>query len=79
MKAIPPLLSVGQFGTHLVETGGVYSFTGTVPFGLKHRGYSSEKEGIAAFASWFSGQELDFRREHIGNLRNDVFALVLSN
>jgi 2C-methyl-D-erythritol 2,4-cyclodiphosphate synthase len=35
-------------------------------------------EGIAAFADWFKAQDVDFQREHVGSLRNDVFAMVLA-
>ena len=72
-----PLLSVGTFGTHLIACNGIYSFTGTVPSGIKVGGYSSLDEGIAAFVAWFKAQDVDFQRQHVGNLRNDVFAMVL--
>jgi hypothetical protein len=73
-----PLFSIGTFGTHLVCCSGIYSFTGTVPAGIKVGGYSSLDEGIAAFVDWFKFQDVDFQREHVGNLRNDVFAMVLA-
>jgi hypothetical protein len=78
MTATSPLLAVGTFGTHLVCCSGIYSFTGTVPAGIKVGGYSSIKEGIAAFVAWFKAQSVDFQRKHVGNLRNDVFAMVLA-
>lgn len=73
-----PLLSIGTFGTHLVGCSGIYSFTGTVPAGIKVGGYASEQAGIAAFAAWFKAQDTDFQRAHVADLRNDVFALVLA-
>jgi hypothetical protein len=76
--AIAPLLSIGAFGTHLIGRSGNYSFTGTVPSDIKVSGYSSEQAGIAAFVSWFKAQDADFQRSHVADLRNDVFALVLS-
>ena len=73
-----PLLSVGTFGTHIVCCSGIHSFTGTVPAGIKVGGYSSLDEAIDAFVAWFKAQDVDFQREHVGNLRNDVFAMVLA-
>jgi hypothetical protein len=78
MTATSPLLAVGTFGTHLVCCSGIYSFTGTVPAGIKVGSYSSINEGIAAFVAWFKAQSVDFQRKHVGNLRNDVFAMVLA-
>ena len=73
-----PLLSVGTFGTHLIGGATGYSFAGTVPAGIKRGGYAAEADGVAAFATWFKSQDLAFQREHVANLRNDVFALVLA-
>ena len=73
-----PLLSIGTFGTHLIGANGLFSFTGTVPAGIKVGGYASEADGIAAFVSWFKSQDVSFQREHVANLRNDVFAAVLT-
>lgn len=73
-----PLLSVGTFGTHLISGATGYSFAGTVPAGIKRGGYAAEADGIAAFVAWFKSQDVAFQREHVGNLRNDVFALVLA-
>ena len=75
---VAPLLAIGTFGTHIVCCSGIYSFTGTVPSDIKVGGYSSEQDGIAAFVSWFKAQDVDFQRSHVGDLRNDVFALVLA-
>ena len=68
-----PLLAIGTFGTHIVCCSGIYSFTGTVPEGIK-----VEQAGIAALAAWFKAQDASFQRAHIADLRNDVFTLVLS-
>ena len=73
-----PLLSIGTFGTHLIGDARGYSFTGTVPTDIKVGGYRSEQDGIAAFVAWFKAQEVDFQRDHVADLRNDVFALVLA-
>jgi hypothetical protein len=75
---ITPLLSVGAFGTHLIGNSNGYSFTGTVPSDIKVGLYANEQEGIQAFVTWFKKQDADFQREHVGNLRNDVFVLFLS-
>jgi hypothetical protein len=73
-----PLLAIGTFGTHLICCNGIYSFTGTVPSDIKVGGYAAERDGIAAFADWFKGQDVDFQRAHVADLRNDVFSLVLA-
>ena len=73
-----PLLSVGTFGTHLISINGLFSFTGTVPSGIKVGGYATEADGVAAFVSWFKSQDVAFQREHVANLRNDVFTAVLA-
>ena len=73
-----PLLSVGTFGTHLISGDRGFSFAGTVPVGIKVGVYASEADGVAAFVSWFKSQDAAFQREHVANLRNDVFAAVLT-
>ena len=74
-----PLLSVGTFGVHLISgPSGRFSFVGHVFCGIKVGGYSSEAEGIAAFVAWFKAESTEFQREHIGNVRNDVFSLILA-
>jgi hypothetical protein len=78
MTATSPLLAVGTFGVHVIGDARGYSFVGEVPRGIKVGGYSSLDEGIAAFAAWFKAQDVDFQREHVGSLRNDVFAMVLA-
>lgn len=77
-KVSSPLLKIGRFGTHLISCSNIYSFTGEVPATIKQGGYKSEQEGIEAFAAWFKAQDLDFKREHVGNLRYDVYELVLT-
>ena len=78
MTTSSPLLFVGTFGVHVIGNARGYSFVGEVPVGIKVGGYKSLEEGIAAFVAWFKAQDVDFQREHVGNLRNDVFALVLA-
>ena len=78
MTAVSPLLAVGTFGVHVIKDARGYSFAGQVPIGIKRGGYSTLKEGITAFVDWFKAQDLDFQREHVGNLRNDVFAMVMA-
>ena len=73
-----PLLSVGTFGTHVISGPRGYSFVGEVPTDLGNTIYATEADGTAAFVSWFKAQDVDFQREHVANLRNDVFAAVLS-
>jgi hypothetical protein len=74
-----PLLAVNTFGVHVIGDARGYSFVGAVPCGIKVGGYSTLEEGIAAFVAWFKSQDLAFQREHIANLRNDVFALVMAS
>jgi hypothetical protein len=73
-----PLLRIGTFGTHIVCCTGIFSFTGTVPAGIKTGGYASEQDAVAAFVAWFKDQDVAFRREHVADLRNDVFAAVIA-
>lgn len=73
-----PLLSIGTFGTHIISNPYGWSFAGTSPVDLKGISYATEAEAIAAFVSWFKAQDVSFRREHVANLRNDVYAAVLS-
>jgi hypothetical protein len=73
-----PLLAVNTFGVHIIDGARGYSFVGEVPRGIKVGGYSTLDEGIAAFVTWFKSQDIAFQREHIANLRNDVFALVMA-
>jgi hypothetical protein len=73
-----PLLSAGTFGTHLISGDGGFSFAGTVPTSIKVGIYATEADGIAAFVAWFKSQDVAFQREHVANLRNDVFAAVLT-
>lgn len=72
-----PLLSVGTFGTHIIGINGKFSFTGNVPNEFYGKGFKDESEAIRAFVDWFVKQDDDFQREHIQNLRNDIFALVI--
>jgi hypothetical protein len=73
-----PLLAVGTYGVHVIGESGKFFFAGEVPRGIKVGGYNSLEEGIAAFVEWFKSQSVAFQREHVGNLRNDVFAMVLA-
>ena len=75
---ISPLLSIGALGTHIIGNARGYAFVGTVPSGIKQGGYASEQDALAAFVAWFKRQDADFQRSHIADLRNDVFALVLT-
>jgi hypothetical protein len=79
MVTTAPLLSVGTFGVHLIESSSGFSFVGTIPTGIKVGGYSSIEDGIAAFVRWFKSQDASFQREHVGNLRNDVFVMMLAS
>ena len=73
-----PLLSVGTFGVHVIGGASGWSFAGEVPIGIKRGGYATESDAIASFVCWFKSQDLDFQREHVADLRNDVFGLVLT-
>lgn len=73
-----PLLPIGTFGCHLLETSGIWSFAGTIPTAIQRGPYTSEAEALAAFVTWFKAQPLDFQRHHVGDLRTDVFTLMLS-
>ena len=72
-----PILAIGTFGTHVTETAGIWSFTGTVPRTIKRGGYPTEKSALSAFVDWFKAQDIDFQRDHIGDLRNDIFTAVM--
>ena len=76
--ATAPLLSIGTLGTHVIGSSGRYSFAGSVPIGIKQGGYASEQDAIKAFANWFIDQDVEFKREHVADLRWDVFELVLT-
>ena len=73
-----PLLSIGTFGTHIIGDDRDYRFVGDAPTDLRNTIYATEAEGIAAFVSWFKAQDVGFQREHVANLRSDVFTAVLS-
>jgi hypothetical protein len=73
-----PLLRVGTFGVHVIGDDRGYSFAGQVPVGIRQGGYGSRDQAIASFVSWFKSQDVDFQREHVGNLRNDVFAMLFA-
>lgn len=69
-----PLLTVGTFGTHLIEApSGRFIFTGTVPTTLKEFSGTYD-EGYTAFKNWFKGMSPDDKKLHAPNLRNDVFS-----
>ena len=74
-----PLLSVGTYGVHAISGATGWSFSGEVPVGIKQGGHATESDAIAAFVSWFKSQDIGFQREHVANLRNDVFEMVLTN
>jgi hypothetical protein len=73
-----PLLRVGTFGVHVIGNDHGHSFVGEVPVGIKRGGYSTHDQAVAAFVSWFKAQDVDFQREHVGNLRNDVFSMLFA-
>lgn len=73
-----PLLRIGTFGTHLISSSTGFSFTGDVPSDIKVGSYPTEAQAIQAFATWFKEQDLEFQRQHVAELRNDVFSLVLA-
>lgn len=74
-----PLLSVGTFGVHAVETGGIWSFSGMVPSeGIKRGGHKSEADAISEFVRWFREQDLEFQVVHVGDLRTDVWTQVMT-
>lgn len=77
MPTTSPLLPVGTFGIHLIQTSETWSFAGTIPSTIQRGGYATEQAAIAAFITWFKTQDLAFQRTHVGNLRTDVFALLL--
>jgi hypothetical protein len=74
-----PLLSVGNFGVHLTETPkGGFKFTGTVPEDFRNtKAFETYDDGVSAFVTWYAEQDADFQREHIGDLRNDVFVQAM--
>ena len=73
-----PLLSVGTFGTHLLDNpASTFSFVGEVPGDLVGKRYATYDEGFTAFIDWFKSMEVSEQREHAGNLRNDAFVAVM--
>lgn len=77
MPATSPLLPVGTFGVHLIQTSETWSFAGTIPSTIQRGGYATEQAAITAFITWFKAQDLAFQRAHVGDLRTDVFTLLL--
>jgi hypothetical protein len=49
-----------------------------VPTSIRQGGYATQEEGIAAFVAWFKAQDVDFQRQHVADLRNDVFVAVMA-
>lgn len=69
------ILEVGNFGVHVTKSpAGNYIFVGTVPNDLAGVSDKSEAVVVDAFVKWFKSQSNDFKRKHIGDVRNDVFA-----
>ena len=77
-NSITPLLKVGSFGTHVIKGDNGYFFVGTIPTNMAKGVYSTETDAIAVFVNWFKSQDADFQRSHVGNLRNDVFAMLFN-
>ncbi len=68
------MLKVGAFGTHLLSNGsGRFFWRGTVPADLKGKWYETEDAGIDDFIAWLKALPTEDQREHVGNLRNDIF------
>ena len=74
-----PLLSVGTFGVHLGKNpAGTFSFFGQVPNTCTGC-YETFKEGLLDFVKFFKAQPVDFQRENVANLRNDIFVIVMES
>lgn len=74
-----PLLAVGNYGLHLLSNpAGSFSFFGTVPADFSGQTFPAYAEGEAAFIDWLKAQPAEFQREHVGNLRNDVFTKFMA-
>ena len=74
-----PILSIGNFGLHIIKNpAGTFSFVGTVPSGLNGIISTTEKEAENAFAAWFNSLPVSDRRNHVGDLRNDIFEAVMN-
>jgi hypothetical protein len=79
MKTKEPLLSVGTFGTHVLDNpAGKFSFVGTVPTDLGNKSFETESDAIDAFVAWYRSQTEKFQREHCSGLRTDIFAYCLT-
>lgn len=78
MATTSPLLRIGTFGMHIVCCTGIYSFAGDIPCDIKQGGYNCEQDAIDAFVRWFKDQDTEWQRAHVADLRNDVFASVLT-
>lgn len=73
-----PLLHIGQFGTHVIKNPkGRYSFSGDIPVDIGRSNYETMEQAKGAFVDWYLEQTNEWQRDHIGNLRNDIFTAVM--
>ncbi len=70
---IQPILNYGHFGTHiLLNPAGKYSFFGTIPTSCTGT-FKTFGDALLKFFEFFKSQPIDWQRENVGNMRNDVF------
>jgi len=73
-----PLLKIGTYGTHVIKNpAGTFSFVGTVAQNLP-RVHATYDLALSPFVAWFNSMDTTEQREHVGNLRNDIFAMVMN-
>jgi hypothetical protein len=74
---ISPILSIGRFGTHIMETpAGTFRFSGEVPV-VCDVSYKTYDDALNAFIAFFKSMTIEWQREHVGSLRNDVFVKMM--
>jgi len=72
-----PILKIGTFGTHIVKNpAGNFSFAGTVPYGCEGS-FKTYDEAEVAFLKFFKNSSIEWQRENVGNLRNDIFTKLM--
>lgn len=73
-----PILKIGKFGVHILSTpNSKFAFFGNVPVGCAGT-FATYDEAMSSFVAFFISQTTDWQREHVGNLRNDVFEIIFT-
>ncbi len=73
-----PILKIGTFGTHIIDTpAGNFTFAGTVPVSCAGT-FKSYDDALVSFIAFYKSQPVEWQREHIGDVRNDVFTAMMN-